>query len=281
MTISTPEQGEQASVAELLAERYGSQACAPAVAHNAIVAHILRHRSVRAFLPRPLPAEVLPTMLAAAQSGSTSSNLQVWSVVAIEDPSHKERLSAWANDQAFVRQAPLFLVWLADYARARRLASLQGAQIDGGDYVESVVLGAVDTAIAAQNAMLAAESLGLGAVYVGAIRSHVSEIAKDLKLPPHVFPVFGMAVGYPDQAVPAHIKPRLPQSGVLHREHYDAGAQEQAAQIYDRALDAFWKKQSISHPLWTRHIVRRLTANPADRRYALRSVLNELGFPLR
>ncbi len=268
-------------VQDLLAERYGSEAPAPALIGNAIIEKILRHRSVRAFDTRPLAPEVLPTLVAAAQSGSTSSNLQVWSVVAIEDAAHKSQLAVWARNQEFVRQAPLFLVWLADFGRAYRLAARREARIDGGDYVESVVLASVDTAIAAQNAVLAAESLGLGAVYVGALRSHVKEIAADLKLPPYVFPVFGMAVGHPDTQVPTHIKPRLPQSGVLYREYYDAGEQDAAAQVYDRALDAFWKKQAIEHPLWTQHIVKRLTANPDDPRYALRSVLNGLGFPLR
>lgn len=273
----------QPGVAQLVAERYGAGQQVDAI-DNDILRHILSHRSVRAFEPTPLPEHALSTLVAAAQSGSSSSNLQVWSVVAIQDPAHKDRLATWANDQDFVRQAPLFLVWLADLARDRRVAKPpEGVEIDGTDYLESVVLASVDTAIAAQNAVLAAESLGLGAVYVGAIRSHVRAIAKDLKLPPYVFPVFGTAIGYPSRAAAAHIRPRLPQAAVLHAEYYDASAQPQAAETYDQALDAFWKKQDIAHPLWTRHLATRLgnVGRKGDARYELRQILLELGFPLR
>lgn len=270
------------SISKLLDERYGAQtAQGYDVIDNVITRHLMNHRSVRAFAPRPLPDEVLPTLMAAAQSASTSSNLQVWSVVAIEDPAHKQAHVRWAKNQDFVRQAPLFLIWLADFARAHLLAKEQGLEIDGADYVESVVLASVDTALAAQNAMVAAESLGLGAVYVGAIRSHIRSIAQDLKLPPHVFPVFGMAIGYPAQERVAHIRPRLPQAAVLHREYYNTDAQPQAAQTYDRALDDFWKKQSIDHPLWTDHLTKRLNADKTDPRYDLAAILRELGFAQR
>ncbi|MFT4191370.1 MAG: nitroreductase family protein [Comamonas sp.] len=271
------------SLPQLLAARYGAGQRVEAL-DNDVLRHILRHRSVRAFAPTPLPADTLSTLVAAAQSGSSSSNLQVWSVVAIQDPAHKDNLATWANDQDFVRQAPLFLVWLADLSRDRRVAQPpEGVEIDGTDYLESVVLASVDTAIAAQNAVLAAESLGLGAVYVGAIRSHIRAIAQDLKLPPYVFPVFGTAIGYPAQPAASHIRPRLPQAAVLHTEYYDASAQPQAAADYDQALDAFWKQQNIDHPLWTRHLATRLgnVGRKGDARYELKQILRELGFPLR
>ncbi|OZI34304.1 hypothetical protein CAL29_12270 [Bordetella genomosp. 10] len=282
MTVSKPAATPSPAVRALLADRYGAEAGgAYPVIDNPTIRLALGHRSVRAFAPTPLAPEVLPTLVAAAQSASTSSNLQVWSVIAVRDPVHKARLAVGTRNEGFVRQAPLFLVWLADFAHARQVSGQRGTEIDGGDFVESIVLASVEAGLAAQNAVLAAESLGLGAVYVGAIRSHVRTLAADLKLPPHVFPVFGTAVGHVDEAVPHHVKPRLPQAAVLHHEHYDGGGQLDAVEIYDRALDAFWKKQSIEHPSWTDHILNRLKANPADQRYDLRAILNELGFLLR
>lgn len=266
-----------------LAERYG-HAQAFALAESDVIRHILQHRSVRAFDDKPLPANTVPTLVAAAQSGSSSSNLQVWSVVAVQDPEHKRQLAVWANDQDFIRQAPLFLVWLADLSRVRKVADMpEGVELDGTNYLESVILASVDTAIAAQNAVLAAQALGLGAVYVGAIRSHVRAIADNLKLPPYVYPVFGMAIGHPAADRPSFVRPRLPQSAVLHHEYYDAAAQPAAAATYNAALDAFWKKQGIDHPVWTRHLARRLgnVRHGNDARYALRGILQELGFPLR
>lgn len=282
MTATTSIPASVPAVEDLLTDRYGAEVAGGyPVLDNPTIRLALGHRSVRAFAPTPLAPEVLPTLIAAAQSASTSSNLQVWSVIAIQDPAHKARLAVGTRNENFVRQAPLFLIWLADFSRARQVSEDQDRAIDGGDFVESVVLASVEAGLAAQNAVLAAESLGLGAVYVGAIRSHVRSLAADLKLPPHVFPVFGTAIGYADESVSHHVKPRLPQAAVLHHEYYDDGEQLAAVATYNRALDAFWKKQSIEHPLWTDHILNRLKTNPADQRYDLRAILNELGFLLR
>lgn len=76
----------------------------------------------------------------------------------------------------------------------------------------------IDAALAAQNATIAAESLGLGTVYIGGIRNQPVRVTETIQLPPHLFTVFGLCVGYPDEAKPAAIKPRLPQAAVLHRE---------------------------------------------------------------
>ena len=274
-------------IAQLLAQRYGKEALDAQPIDfigNTLTQHMLEHRSVRAFAPTALPEGLVQTLVAAAQSGSSSSNLQVWSVVAIEDPAHKDELATWANNQNFVRQAPLFLIWLADWSRNLAVADVpEGVALDGADYLESVVLASVDTAIAAQNAALAAESLGLGVVYAGAIRSHIRAIAENLKLPAHVFPVFGQAIGYPSQPALSQIRPRLPQTAVLHREYYDGSATQEAAQVYDRALDDFWRKQSIDHPVWTQHLATRLgnSSLKGDARFELTQVLKDLGFLLR
>ncbi|MGO1077561.1 NADPH-dependent oxidoreductase [Inquilinus sp. CA228] len=265
---------------DLLADRYGDQAPAAAIV-NDVTALILSHRSVRAFRPDAVPAGTIETLVAAAQSASSSSNLQAWSVVAVEDPAHKARLAGYAGNQDFIRQAPLFLVWLADFARLRLLADGQGATVDGAEYTEALILGIVDTALAAQNAVVALESLGLGAVYVGAVRNHPDEIAAALKLPGHIFPVFGLAVGWPDPDRPASVKPRLPQAAVLHRETYDAAPQAEAAAAYDETLDRFWRGQGLDHPRWTRQVVNRLRSRESlHGRDRIRDALNRLGFPL-
>jgi nitroreductase len=158
----------------------------------------LAHRSVRKFLPHPVSDEHLAALVAAAQSASTSSNLQPWSVIAVRDPQRKARLAALANNQQFINEAPLFLIWVADLGRARRLAQRAGTQLDGADYLETTIIGFVDTALAAQNAVVAAESLGLGTVFVGALRNHPEEVAAELGLAPHTVATFGLAVGTPD-----------------------------------------------------------------------------------
>lgn len=268
-------------IAALLAERYGAEAPETLIA-SGVVEQALSHRSVRAFTADPLPEGALETAVAAAQSASSSSNLQLWSVVAVDDPVHKSELATLANDQAFIREAPLFLVWLADLARTRAIGAAHDVEVEGTDFLESLLLGVIDATLAAQNAALAFESLGLGTVYVGAIRDHVVDVAASLKLPPYVFPVFGLAVGRPDPARPASIKPRLPQAGVLHRDVYDASRVTGAVASYDTVLDRFWQGQSLAHPAWTQHVLRRLaSAQSLKGRDRLTEHAHTLGFPLR
>ncbi len=206
--------------AALFAARY-RDGSTPSLAHwNDMLARLLAHRSVRTYLPTPVLPEQLELIVAAAQSASTSSNLQAWSVVAVEDPDRKDRLAELCGSQAHIRQAPLFLVWLADLSRLSDIAAAKQIEVEALDYFEVFMMGVIDAALAAQNAAVALESLGLGCVYIGGIRNNPEKVAAELGLPPMIFPVFGMCIGTPDPACPADIKPRLPQSVVLHREQY-------------------------------------------------------------
>src|SRR3569833_3811073 len=132
---------------------------------------LLAHRSIRSYRPDPVPGHTVETLVAAAQSAASSSNLQTWSVVAVEDPARKQRLSEFAGNQKHIREAPLFLVWLADLSRAERLAEREGRPDDGIHFLETLFVAVIDAALAAQNAVVALEAQGLGAVYIGALRN--------------------------------------------------------------------------------------------------------------
>lgn len=242
---------------------------------------LLGHRSSRAYLREPLEPGVLEAIVAAAQSASTSSNLQLWSVVAIEDDDRKARLADLAGGQKHIRQAPLFLVWLADLARARALAEAHAAPSEALDSLESLITGVVDASLAAQNAVVALESLGLGSVYIGGIRNRPEDVAAELGLPGLVMPVFGLCVGRPDPAAPAAVKPRLPQQAVLHRERYDTAAEADALHAYEAAMRAFQQAQGLPADGWISTVLRRIGASAAlNGRERLRSALERLGFHL-
>ncbi len=264
----------------LLAERYGDTATPQTVA--ALPDALLSHRSVRAFVDRPLPDGTIEALVAAAQSASTSSNLQTWSVVAVEDQDRRNALAECAAGQAHIRVAPLQMVWLADLRRLRDSAARHGITAEGTDYLELFLVAAIDAAIAAQNAALAAEALGLGIVYIGAMRNKPLEVAKILNLPERTFAVFGMCVGYPDPEKPATMKPRLRQSAVLHRETYDLDAAAPAVAAYDKESARFYKGQNMERNAWSLHVGRRV-AGPASLsgRHTLRETLNAMGFPLK
>lgn len=258
--------------------RYGDDSFALRTT-SAVIDQQIRHRSVRSFLPTRVTDDELEAILAAASSASTSSNLQAWSVVAVTDPARKERLSRLAADHAFIRQAPLFLAWVADLDRHHRLADRHGTSVEATPFLESTLLGVIDTALAAQNAVVALESLGLGACFVGAARNHPEEFARELGLPQHAIVVFGMAIGHPDPSENAHVKPRLPQEAVLHRETYDAERADAAIEAYDARLAAYNRAHGLDGA-WTHRVLARLAdATSLAGRDQLRAALTRLGLP--
>lgn len=265
-----------------LAARYGTADIEVPGNWNPLLDQLLEHRSVRAFTDAPLPEGTLQALVAAAQSASTSSNLQVWSVVAVEDPERKARLSHLAGNQAYIRQAPLFLVWLADLSRASRVSERAGVEPQALPYLESLLLGTIDAALAAQNAVVALESLGLGTVYIGGIRNDIASVATELDLPPQVYPVFGLCVGYPDREREAQVKPRLPQAAVLHRETYQLDTEEQVIAQYDSHLGEFYRREGMKAGGWSEQVVSRLSrVENLHGREALLSELTKMGFGLR
>ncbi len=179
---------------------------------------IHRHASVRSYRTDPVSVEQVEAIVAAGQRSSTSSNLQMFSVVAVADQATRQQLAVLCGNQEHIAQAPVFLAWCADLARLDRACQLRGYE-QVTRYVESFLLAAVDTSLAMQNAALAAELMGLGMCYIGAIRNRPQEVIDLLELPRLVFPIAGMTLGWP--AVEPMVRPRLPLSAVLHWERYD------------------------------------------------------------
>ena len=266
----------------LLCERYGADAVPAAGKLNDVLRCLIGHRSVRFYLTDALPPGTLEALVAAAQSAATSSNLQTWSVIAVEDAGRKARLAEVAGGQAHIMQAPLFLVWLADTSRLQRVAEAQGRSMENRNYLESFIVAAADAALAAQNAVVAAESMGLGTLYIGALRNDPERVAAELGLPPQVMPMFGLCIGYPDPAKPAAIKPRLPQTLVLSRERYSP--QDELAQVahYDQKLAAFSRSQGMGDINWTGRVLDRFASISGMRgRERMRAMMKALGFELR
>jgi nitroreductase len=263
-------------------ERYRRDDAPKPTQWNAVLDLMLAHRSHRNFLPEKIRDSDLQSIIAAAQSASTSSNLQVWSVVAVEDQERKNRLADLAGGQQHVRDCALFLVWLADLARLEKLGQERGRDAAGLNYFELFLTGAVDAALAAQNAVNALESLGLGCCYIGAMRNRPEDVSKELNLPPKVFAVFGMAVGRPDPAANAQVKPRLGQGAVLHREQYAWNdAQREAIETLDAKFRDFQKEQGLPEQGWVRQVLSRVRGPDAlSGRDRLKAALHALGFDL-
>lgn len=272
-----------ADQASLLRSRYATQTPIDRLPQwNSTLETILSHRSVRRYLAKPLPPGTLELIVAAAQSASTSSNLQAWSVVAIEAASRKARLSVLAGKQKYIENCPLFLIFLADLYRLDRIAQDRGLRAEAHDYIESLFVGIIDAALAAQNAVVALESIGLASVYIGAVRNQPEEIAAEIGCPPNVLPVFGLCVGYPDLSYETAVKPRLPQPLVLHKEQYRPEMPSDLLEAYDRDLSEFQREQKMAAVGWTEQAVDRVKSVASLKgRDRLSEALRNLGFALR
>lgn len=274
---TAPSQAER-----LLAERYGADQTPAHILLNDTIAGLLAHRSVRAFSDRPLPDGLIETLVAAAQSAPSSSNLQTFSLVAVERPETKARLAEIAGGQKHVVEAPLVLVWLADLARLEEIGRREEQPTGALSYLETLFVGIIDAALAAQNALVALESLGLGGVYIGALRNRPEQVADLLGLPPNVLGVFGLAIGYPDPERPADVKPRLPQPLILHRERYDPTLPPADLAAYEASLKRFQRGQKLPDVGWMEAALNRVRGPEAlSGRDRMRDALLSLGFGLR
>lgn len=270
------------SPTEALAARYGAAEIPAAGPWNATIASLLDHRSVRGYRADALPEGTLETLIAAASSAATSSNLQTWSVVAVRDPARLAVLTEVAGNQKHIQQCPLFLVWLADLSRNARLAQEEGVELAGMPYLESFLVASIDAALAAQNAVVAAESLGLATVYIGALRNDVGRVAATLGLPPGVVGVFGLCVGYATETAIGEVKPRLPQAAVLHHDSYDASAEPVQRAAYDGLMRDFSQRNEMAADTWTARVINRIGTLGALRgRDRLKAAIRALGVPLR
>lgn len=171
------------------------------------------HRSIRAFTDKPISDDERTAIISAAQSASTSSFLQCSSIVRVTDAVMRETLVELTGGQQWVAQAAEFWVFCADFNRHQQICP--EAQLGRA---EQLLLGCVDTALMAQNAMVAAESLGMGGVFIGGLRNNIASVTELLELPKFVLPLFGFCVGWPD-AEP-DLKPRMPQAMLVHENRY-------------------------------------------------------------
>ena len=250
------------------------------------IEQIYQHRSIRAYKSDPIPKSMIEEIVAAGQRASTSSNLQMFSVVVVTDQQKRNQLATYCGDQAHIRQAPVFIAWCADLNRLSRVCALRGHD-HAYEYVENFLVSAVDVALLMQTATLAAESLGLGMCYIGAIRNQPADVIKLLELPRLVMPISGMTLGWPDDD--PIIKPRLSTEAIIHWETYDSSREEPMLRHYDHVMaeTGIYDGRQVPVPGspdemeaygWMEHSARRVSQQS---RKGLRDVLEQKEFLLK
>jgi nitroreductase len=208
------------------------------------------HRSVRRYTDEPITDEQRAAIVASAQAASSSSFLQCTSIIRITDKSLREQLVPLTGGQKHVAQAAEFWVFCADFNR--HLQICPEAQLG---LAEQLLLGVVDTAILAQNAFTAAESLGLGGVYIGGLRNNIEAVTELLNIPKHVLPLFGLCLGWPDED--HGIKPRIPAAMIMHENSYQP-VDENVLEQYDEEVAQYYlsRGSNTRRDTWSDHIRR-------------------------
>ena len=194
---------------------------------NHTIQQLIARKSVRVFTDKPIAPEAVSAILEAAVNAPTAGNQQLYTIINVTDPKLKEQLAESCDHQPFIANAPLVLVFCAD-CRKWYNAFLEYGCDPRKPGVGDLMLAVSDTNIAAQNAVVAAQSLGIGSCYIGDIMENAEQQRQLLNLPEYVFPAAMLVFGYPTAEQMERPKPpRSPMEQIVHENTYrDMDAEE-------------------------------------------------------
>ncbi|MFD2706853.1 oxygen-insensitive NADPH nitroreductase [Salibacterium lacus] len=214
---------------------------------NETISLLQNHSSVRSFKNKKLSEEQVNHIFKAANQASSFSLLQAVSIIRITDEKARKEIMKLCGDQQYIQDASEFWIFCSDFNRNHQIAP----HVDIS-YTEFLQIGAVDAGLMSQNAMVAAESMGLGGVYIGAVRLNIEELTEYLELPEYVIPIVGLCIGYPAEEK-SDLKPRLPQSIVMHTNKYEPFNLEDIEK-YDEEMRNYYENRPIRAPFTARKV---------------------------
>ena len=246
---------------------------------SSVIRQLHDRGSSRQYRPDPVPDEMITAVLDAACRAPSSCNQESYSIVVVRDIETRRRIrEACGGAQPQILEAAVFIAFCADTRRVAHACTKYGKPFGAETTMEMFLVSSIDTALVGMCASLAAESLGLGTVMIGAIRNNVIAASEILGLPPKVYAVFGLCVGWPAEAPTC--KPRHPLDIVVHREAYDDTGMKDGVTEYDRTLADHYRAQgkpTVDHS-WSQHMIERFSESP---RPDLSAELSQLGFEFR
>lgn len=247
---------------------------------NETIASQLAHRTIRAYKEQPLTEAEIETLMEVARHTATASYLQGYTVLHITDPQVREKIYA-ASGQPYVggTKGDMF-IFVVDLYRNSRIRAEQGVSSEALSSMNLFLTGAEDALLAAQNVVVAAESMGLGTVYLGSILADPRLVVDALELPELTFPILGLLVGHSDQE-PGQ-KPRLPLSILTAENTYPrVESYTEALADYDREVTDYYDLRSGSRLESFTHLVANGIGVGGAHVSPIMQVLNEQGLCLR
>lgn len=235
---------------------------------------LLDRRSIRKYAPEPVSDAHVSAILEAAVRAPTSSNIHAYSIIVVRDAETKRRLAVPAGNQQHIVDCPVFLAFCADLTRMDKALGMYGDDLSDNN-LEMGLVSSIDAALVGMSAYVAADSLGIKGVMIGAMRNDPAAVAEILGLPQQVYVVFGMCLGFPAE-VPKQ-KPRMPLDGLVHHECYDVARALAAVDAYDPALAAHYESigKATTPASWSDEIGKKFSPQP---RAGLRAALKARGF---
>lgn len=240
---------------------------------NEFIERIISRSTRRQFIDKEIDDELLSKLFTAAQSSPTSSMFQTWSAIVVDKENRHifkegdnaislgiKKANSDPQNLVALETCDKFIVWCVNMHILEKIMELSLITTDNDnlkksipesleslDYSSYQVRSMCDAIIAAQTFCLSAESMGLGTMYMGSLKT--MDLQKDLKLPHRVMPLFGICVGYPtvkNNDIRA-IKPRLPQDLVIHRNTYTSPNAESLIK-YNNIMKLFYQKTAEKAP---------------------------------
>jgi len=220
---------------------------------NQTIQELFARKSVRVFTEQEITSEQRDLILQAAVQAPTAGNQQLYTILNITDQTIKDQLVFTCDNQPFIAEAKLVLIFCADckkWYEAFLTAGCQPRKPGVGD----LALAMSDAIIAAQNAVVAAQSMGIGSCYIGDIMENCERQRVLLNLPKYVFPACMVVFGYPTGQQLERKKPlRSPMETIVHENAYrEMDAQDLqymlstrpgSATTYDKWIKAFCERK--------------------------------------
>jgi FMN reductase (NADPH)/FMN reductase [NAD(P)H] len=208
---------------------------------NPVLETIHQRKSVRAYEDKPLPEDVRDMILKSAMRAPTAGNMMLYSIIEVSDQEAKNKLVDTCDNQPFIAKAPLVLIFLADYQRwvdyfqvsgVEQLCAEKGVPMvkpEEGD----LFLACCDALIAAQTAVIAAESMGVGSCYIGDILENYEIHREMFALPQYAVPICMVCFGYPsvEQKERERTK-RFGEEFIVFKNQYRRLGEEEFQEMY-------------------------------------------------